>query len=449
MSDFADADAGHALDRHQSFSYQVRPDQALDWLAPNEHLLRVRVCQSSPTNREPTQDLCVSGRAIVASVGPVEIYRPTMNERQLPSEGSVLVDASTVDLLAGHYVYHALTDTLFSDPNNADLLYRLLRKQFRTGVVAEKEAVDAFCLNHALSFLEQWVLAVEMCVDDCALNSLVTSHNQDKICRLSALFSRIAIPEHVNSQAAENVSAFYRSLDSSSDPDISKIPVHGSIDYDLPLKDAFYAKFSGYLSVSSNSSPRSVFYLQVSNMLGVPLFLHPCKSKHLREIGQTFYESSVASYKQLTSEIRHKLSYDETQVVIPPIADEVIRVALQERVSLIDAARAVRDTKPISTLRLCLSELWKMAIDRGKVAQRGKIIQEAENIARSIESTWGLNDLVSRRRIEFAELPVIGPYLKLIGWSPYLEVPDVVLYQKPYVALFSRWANEVELTRGS
>jgi len=364
-------------------------------------------------------------------------------EKRFVPEGAVLVDASTIDLLASHTVYHALTGDYFSDRRIADILHGILRKQVTHGRVASDDKSDAYALNHALSFLEQWVLADEMFVDVGALNSLKL--DKDKVRQLSGLFQKTLIPKEVNAKAADSVSAFYRFLDASNDPLFRSIPMHGALDYDLCLKDGFYGEFSAILAVSGNTRARSVFYLQLSREQGVPLFLHPRKSRFLSEIGQTFEQSSMASYEMLTDEIRNRLSYKEWEVPIPPIADEIIRVARKAQTSLVAAAEQVRSDAKVGALRDYLSKIWKTAVQGGKASVKRRIVREAEEVARSIESKWGTSNMISRRQIKFAELPVIGNYLKFIGWEPLVTVPDVVLQEKPYVALFSRWANEVEL----
>jgi hypothetical protein len=38
-------------------------------------------------------------------------------------------------------------------------------------------------------------------------------------------------------------------------------------------------------------------------------------------------------------------------------------------------------------------------------------------------------------------VPAVGKIFKVLGGGK-MTVPDIVLFEKPYIALFSRWANE-------
>ena len=359
----------------------------------------------------------------------------TENKGLLP-QGAVLLDASTVDLLASHVIYHSLTGNHFADTRIASILHGVLLKQADSQHLDASETEDAYGLNHALCFLELWVLVDTIFVDIIALESLETNWNRDNIRNLSRLFQKTEIPKEIRSEAANRVTAFYDYFSTSDNP-------LTFTDFDLCLKDNFYGRFNGRLGVSSNTWSRAVFYLEVSHILGVPLFLHPCKSRFLADIGQAFEKSSAVVYYMFVDQVRREMSYEEHDFFIPPIADEIVRVARSERMSLVEAAKEIRDRPEIVDFREFISQLWKIGLERGNVAQGVNLKGDARKIARKIESKWGLDGRISRRKINFAELPPIGPFLKAINYHPEFYVPDFVLYERPFIALFSRWANEV------
>ena len=377
----------------------------------------------------------------VPQQSPVHVAQPPF----LP-HGAVLVDASTIHHLLSHTVYHSLTGDYLSRPGIGEILYGILRKQASGAALANRERADASALNHALSFLEHWVLAEEMFVDVDALKSLETEgHSQDKLRKLATLFQKTLIPQEQKIAAARTVDAFFDYIDQDVIP-LAGIPNSLMDDYDVYIKDSYFQSFSGSLSVSGNTRARSVFYLELSRLLSAPLFLHPCKSRYLKAIGQAFQQSAFAAYRHLAKQVRLKLSYQSHELPIPPLADEIVRVAREQQVSLLDAATQVRGRDDLASLRRLLVNLWPTAIDGGTVATREQIAREASHIVRRIQSRLRSKSRISRRTIEFAQLPVVGNYLKAIGWQPAIHIPDVVLWEKPYIALFSRWANEVDLT---
>ena len=363
-------------------------------------------------------------------------------QRHLP-DGAVLLDASTIDLLASHQVYHSLTKTYFADERIAGLLYGILLKQIKGDRLDTCENEDAYALNHALSFLELWVLSEEVFVDVRALKSLERSHSRDKVRALSPLFQKTAIHDQIQEEAANRVATFYRHLSTSDDPLLAKVSQWKGWDFDLCLKDDYYAKLNAHLSVSANSRIRSIFYFELSRMLDVPLFLHPQKSQYLKEMGQAFQHSRSVVYGKLVDEVRQDLFYSEKEITVPPIADEIIRVARERGISFIEAAREIRNTKELAGLRKCVAELCRLGAERSNVEQNLKIREEAKQIAGRIEAQWDTQGRISRRRIDVAELPWIGSFLKAMNYRPTVYVRDFDLSQRPFVVLFSRWANDV------
>src|SRR5438270_676325 len=123
--------------------------------------------------------------------------------------GTLLLDASTVEFLDGHVIYHSLTGPYWADEHMAELLRTILIRQAEQNKVAESDASDLYALTQALSFLEQWMLAEELLVDRSALNSLA-NHNPSEmrtehLGKLGALYTVTDIPENISKKAASHV----------------------------------------------------------------------------------------------------------------------------------------------------------------------------------------------------------------------------------------------------
>jgi hypothetical protein len=352
--------------------------------------------------------------------------------------GSLLLDASTVSFLNGHTVYHALTGPYFADARVAEVLHAVLARQAAGGKVEKAEESDLYALTHALSFLEQWMLADKLVVDGSAVSSLAqinaSKTRREQFSKLSVLYTQVWIPQDLTRQAADNVVAFGDLL---RDPNN---PLH-LVDLDLPLKDDYYNRIRFDLGVSGNVPARALFYLELSRLLEGPLLLHPEKSKYLQKISQGITSGLTVIYKSLVDKLQDALEFKEFNIPIPPIADEILRTARNEKCSLIDAAVAIRESKEISSLRSVVWELKSFAAGRQRIRYEREIAERTKEIADAVESRAVAGGRISRRTLNLAEVPAIGPVFKVLGGGE-ITVPDLVLFEKPYIALFSRWANE-------
>lgn len=357
-------------------------------------------------------------------------------------DGAVLLDASTINLLASQSVFHALTRD-FKDRSIAPYLQGILLRQIEDARLDRVEIESAYRLNHALSFLELWVLSEDVFVDVQALKSLESHYNHDNFRALHPLFKKTEINDQVRREAASRVAVFHHHLSTSDNALVQDVSLWGEGDLEANLKDDYYRKFSGPLADSRNSRARAMFYLEASHILNVPLFLHPKKSTHLKEMGQALQRSSSAVYEMLVDEVRRELRYEEHEIIVPPIADEIVRVAVERGISLVESAQEIRDLNELAALRKCVAKLCSLGSEGRNVELRLKIRNEGRRIAGRIEAQLNVQGRISRRKIEVAELPWIGPFLKAMSYKPIFFVRDFELYQRPYVALFSRWANEV------
>lgn len=353
--------------------------------------------------------------------------------------GAILLDASTVEFLSGHVIYHSLTGPYWADERVADLLRAILAKHAEQKRIADSEVSDLYALTHALSFLEQWMLAEKLLVDRNALSSLA-DHNRsetrtEQLRALGALYTEVDIPAAVAKEAARHVVSFVDLM--------SEIKMtFGGLDFDnLPLKDGYYNAIDANLGVSGNSPARALFYFELSRLLNGPLLLHPEKSAYLQKIGQTVRDRVALVYGTLVERVRDALQLKEATIPIPPIADEILRTARSEKCSLLESAIAIRESKEMISLRTIVWELTSVENIGQRILYEREIARRTKEIADSIQSRAAAGTRISRRQINLAEIPAIGIVFKIAGGGK-IEVPDFVLRERPHVALFSRWANE-------
>jgi len=352
--------------------------------------------------------------------------------------GTLLLDASTVEFLDGHVIYHALTGPYWADEHMAEILRTILVRQADQNKVEESDASDLYALTQALSFLEQWMLAEELLVDRSALNSLA-NHNRSEmrtehLGKLGALYTVTDIPQNISKKAANHVVAFVDLM-----RDLNN-PLHMA-DLDLPLKDSHYNNINANLGVSGNVPARALFYLELSRLLNGPLLLHPEKSIYLGRISQAIVDGFASVYKSLVKGVRDGLQLKELAIPIPPIADEILRTACSEKCSLLEAAKAIHESNEMVSLRAIVWELTTLASGGQRIRYEREIALRTKEIADSIQSRAVAGTRISRRTVNLAEMPAIGAVFKVLGGGS-MTVPDFVLYERPHIALFSRWANE-------
>jgi hypothetical protein len=93
------------------------------------------------------------------------------------------------------------------------------------------------------------------------------------------------------------------------------------------------------------------------------------------------------------------------------------------------------------SLRAIVWELTSIANIEQRILYEREIAPRTKEIADSIQSRAVAGTRISRREVNLAEIPAIGGVFKVLGGGK-ITVPDFVLYERPHIALFSRWANE-------
>jgi hypothetical protein len=355
--------------------------------------------------------------------------------------GTLLLDASTVQFLRGHVVYHALTGSYWGDGRVADMLRNILGKQVETNHVAQTDASDHYALTHVLSFLEQWVIAEKLVVDKNAVRSLAM-HNPsvslETLSGLSTLYDEIEVPATVCKDAARNVMTLLDTL-----RNLNKTLQMPEFD-ELPLKDHYYNHINAHLGDSGNNAARALFYLELSRLANLPLLLHPKKATYLKVISKGVEDGVASIYGGLVDGVRDALKLEESAIPIPPIADELLRTARIQNCSLLEAAMEVRASQEMVALRSIIWELASIPRLGQRIRYEHEIAVRTKEIADSIQSRAVAGTRISRREVDLAGIPAIGMVFRILG-SGKITVPDFVLHEQPHIALFSRWANEAHL----
>jgi hypothetical protein len=249
------------------------------------------------------------------------------------------------------------------------------------------------------------------------------------------LFTEVDIPAAVSKEAARHVVAFVDLMSN-----INKTLRMPDFD-DLPLKDGYYNAIDANLGVSGNSPARALFYLELSRLLKGPLLLHSEKSAYLQKISQAVTDGVASVYGSLVEGVRSALQLKGVTIPIPPIADEILRTAGREKCSLLEAATVIRESKEMVSLRAIVWELTSVANVGQRIRYEREVALRTKEIADSIQSRAVAGTRISRRQVNLAEIPAIGVVFKVLGGGE-ITVPDFVLYERPHIALFSRWANE-------
>ena len=367
--------------------------------------------------------------------------------RSALGEDAVLLDASTVAFLADHKRFSALTGNYFADSSIAKHLVGALQNHAAGREVPENLKSDLDALVTVLGFLELWVLHDNLVVDKSALQSIERDRNSDKVWDIANdLLKVIPLPSSVVQPAAKNAAKYSCYLKRSNDSIFSYGAVHGVLDYDADLKDGYFSNLSAYLGVSANSPERMLFYLEASRLLEVPLLIHPRKAEYLKKFGQSISLQRREAYRKLARGVEKTLGYKEREVPVPPLADEIVRVAMEEKCPLKTAARHVKRDSKVRSLVKLIRRLSDPALS---VPYRRQTAAEAvRRIAKSVEWRVYPGGCLSRRRINLGRIESIGPVLSVIG-AEEIVVPNVVLSEPGYNIIFSKWANSALRALGS
>ena len=142
-----------------------------------------------------------------------------------------------------------------------------------------------------------------------------------------------------------------------------------------------------------------------------PLLLHPKKVSYLHEITRGITDGLTTHYHTLVENVKSELKLQEFAISIPPIADEILRTAHNERCSLLHAAVVVRESKEIASLRSLMWEFNAFAQGHQQIRYRHELQAKTKEIAHS------------NRTSRLFNLPKIEVFVR----DKCLFVPPVVL----------------------
>ncbi len=209
------------------------------------------------------------------------------------------------------------------------------------------------------------------------------------------------------------------------------------------------ADYYGQASVLRHSHlgvERTLVYCEAAAAAGIPLVLHPGRYKEALAINRACCDAydSVKEVLQKTfgEPIRRQLeslglSYD---IVVPPLVSRLVEIAGNEKISILDAARRVKESANAVAFRQWLANI-QLSLAQGTTGGKVEALRMLKEIER-VASLWAQElDVRSgvtykRRELRLSWIPRIGGLLELMG---KITVRDPILNRKGYLMFISWW----------
>lgn len=297
--------------------------------------------------------------------------------------------------------------------------------------------------------LEAWVLHEHIVADQASVASLEALDGARSNRLFSELLKIFQISDYTNQHRDEiqsNINDFIRYFGGNAvhkflhDSEGRRIIDEGV--GDLALKDTLMKDFHASVFGNSLNTPfRAIFYHELANQMGCALYLHPQKQLYLKAMKRGLHDEAIRLLGMLSISIKDQVFSEDHELPVPPLAYHIIETAFQEDCSLLEAAMRLRNDREIQSLRAMLMGLVRdqqsnpIRFPR-RVAKKSKEIAERLISRSHYELPW-----LCSRRLYLSEAPAIGSVLKIAGMGE-VSVPDIVLWERPYVSLFEKWAMQ-------
>ena len=297
--------------------------------------------------------------------------------------------------------------------------------------------------------LEAWVLYEHIVADQVSVKSLEALDGA----RSNRLFSELSkifqISNYTNQHRDEiqsNINDFIRYFGGHAVRNfLHDLEGHRIIDEgagDLALKDTLMKGFHASVFGNSCNSPfRAIFYHELANQMGCALYLHPQKQLYLKVMKRGLHDEAIRLLESISISIKDLVFPEDYELPVPPLAYFIIETAFREDCSLLEAAMNLRNDREIQSLRAMLMDLVRdQQINPIRFPRR--VEKKSKEIADRLisRSRYELPWLCSRR-LNLSEAPAIGSILKVAGMGE-VSVPDIVLWERPYVSVFEKWATQ-------
>jgi hypothetical protein len=201
---------------------------------------------------------------------------------------------------------------------------------------------------------------------------------------------------------------------------------------------------------SNNSPARAFFYLELAERAGVPLLLSPQKDRCVTtgrdKLQQFAHELVVAKVEtQLQGKIDDQVKGLFSRIVsvpLPPVSRMILRRAREEKRSLLDVAKEIRDSTEARSFRKWLAELNKV-LASGYEAGVVKAHAELDKLESLVDGWLKTGDVkegieYERRKFNIGEIPTIGWIVKMTGIDS-ISVNDPILNPNRVYRFISQW----------
>jgi hypothetical protein len=201
---------------------------------------------------------------------------------------------------------------------------------------------------------------------------------------------------------------------------------------------------------SNNSSMRAFFYLEIANRAGVPLLLSPEKDRFVttarekvRQIAHELVVAKVETQLQNGVDDQIKSLFSRTLSVSRlPVSRMILRRAKEEKRSLLDVAKEIRDSTEARSFRKWLAELNKV-LASGYEAGILKAHAELKKLESLVDGWLKTDDFkqgieYERRKFNIGEIPKIGWIVKMTGIDS-ISVNDPILNPNRVYRFISQW----------
>lgn len=209
--------------------------------------------------------------------------------------------------------------------------------------------------------------------------------------------------------------------------------------------DDFYDNAS-FLRHSHLGVERTLVYYETAAAVGVPLVLHPERYNEALAINRACCDAydSVREVLQKTFDepVRRQLeslglSHD---IVVPPLVYRLVELAGKENISILDAARRVKESANATAFREWLATI-QLSLSQGTMGGKVEALRMLKELER-VASIWAEElDVKSgvtykRRELRLSWIPRIGGLLDLMDKK---TVRDPILNRKGYLMFISWW----------
>lgn len=215
-----------------------------------------------------------------------------------------------------------------------------------------------------------------------------------------------------------------------------------------------------YTFADSQRSPaRSLFFLEMGRQAGVQLCLSSNKRAWFETLASNFDDARLAQqvfHEEISEQVREaatgsdRLAVRSCPLILPPLPEYLLRVAVGNRLSLIEAAQFIAATDQAKQYRAFLASLRGALIagDTSDVLRYRALRAKLDAFLGRLQECGDVDQaLFDRSLLSVVEgvikaVPIVGEFLATLpeifmdktGWTPRTRV-------EPYVAFLSDWVN--------